>query len=70
MAVSEPLIILASMFALASAGAWWRVYQAASASNREARVARHMGLAALSLVIALTLAGAAVLVPSAIAALL
>lgn len=63
-------MILAAVFALASAGAWWRVYQAANASDREVRVARHMGLAALSLVIALTLAGAAVLVPATIAILL
>jgi hypothetical protein len=63
-------MILASVFALASAGAWWRVYQAANSPNREARVARQLGLAALSLVIALTLAAAAVLIPSAIAAML
>lgn len=69
-AVFEPLMILAAVFALAAAGAWWRVYQAASAPSREARVMRSLGNASLALVIALALAAAAVLVPSAIAVLL
>lgn len=70
MPVSEPLIILAAVFALVAAGAWWRVYQAASATNRDTLVSRRIGVAALSLVIALSLAAAAVLLPSAIATLL
>jgi hypothetical protein len=63
-------MMLAALFALVAAGAWWRVYQAAGAASREAGVMRHIGLASLALVIALGLAGAAVLLPSAIAALL
>lgn len=70
MAVSHPLMILAAVFALAAAGAWWRVYQAAIGPNREAGVMRRLGVASLALGIALALAGAAVLLPSAIAALL
>lgn len=63
-------MILAAVFAVVAAGAWLRVFQAASAPDRDARVMRHLGGAALSLVIALGLASAAVLLPSVIAALL
>lgn len=68
-AVSQPLMIPAAMFALAAAGAWWRFYQAAIGPDREAGVMRRLGIASLALGIALALAGAAVLVPSIIAVL-
>lgn len=70
MAVSEPLMILAAVFALAAAGAWLRVFQAASGPDRQTSIARRVGPASFALAVALVLASAAVLVPSAIAALL
>lgn len=63
-------MILAAVFAVAAAGAWWRVYQAASGPDREAGVMRRLGVASLALGIALALAGSAVLVPSVIASFL